>query len=126
MQEHYHSDRCSLAQHWNGKGSVSSRGFGFLECIKGNFWIGQHIPNMDGAAFEDCTVSHRERTIRYDLPFIRRVSVVRDRDPFCRAITAKSASHSRAADWASVSRTVCKSNVERLMTLSTSAVATSR
>ena len=34
-----------------------------------------------------------------------------------------SASHSRAADSTSVSSTVCRSKVERLMTLSTSAVA---
>ena len=34
-----------------------------------------------------------------------------------------SASHSRAADSTSVLSTVCSSNVERLMTLSTSAVA---
>ena len=34
-----------------------------------------------------------------------------------------SASHSRAADFTSVSSTVCRSKVERLMTLSTSAVA---
>ena len=34
-----------------------------------------------------------------------------------------SASQSRAADWTSVSSTVCRSKVERLMTLSTSAVA---
>ena len=39
---------------------------------------------------------------------------------------ARSASHSRAADAVNVSRTVCKSKVERLMTLSTSAVAVSR
>jgi hypothetical protein len=39
---------------------------------------------------------------------------------------AKSASHSRAADAVNVSSTVCKSNVERLMTLSTSAVAACR
>ena len=36
---------------------------------------------------------------------------------------AISASHSRAADAINVSSTVCKSKVERLMTLSTSAVA---
>ncbi len=34
-----------------------------------------------------------------------------------------SASHSRAADSTNVSSTVCRSKVERLMTLSTSAVA---
>jgi hypothetical protein len=39
---------------------------------------------MDGAAFKDCTACsrpgpHRERTIRYDSPFLRGVSVVRDR-----------------------------------------------
>ena len=38
-------------------------------------------------------------------------------------IAAMSASHSRAADSVSVSSTVCRSKVERLMTLSTSAVA---
>ena len=36
---------------------------------------------------------------------------------------ARSASHSRAADSTKVASTACKSNVERLMTLSTSAVA---
>ncbi len=36
---------------------------------------------------------------------------------------AMSASHRRAADSVSVSSTVCRSNVDRLMTLSTSAVA---
>ena len=43
--------------------------------------------------------------------------------PFWRADGAMSASHSRAADSTSVSSTVCRSKVERLMTLSTSAVA---
>ena len=38
-------------------------------------------------------------------------------------MSALSASHSRAADSTSVSSTVCRSKVERLMTLSTSAVA---
>ena len=38
-------------------------------------------------------------------------------------MNALSASHSRAADSTSVSSTVCRSKVERLMTLSTSAVA---
>src|SRR5262245_12830219 len=38
-------------------------------------------------------------------------------------MVARSASHSRAADSTSVSSTVCRSKVERLMTLSTSAVA---
>ena len=38
-------------------------------------------------------------------------------------MTAISASHSRAADSTSVSSTACRSKVERLMTLSTSAVA---
>ena len=38
-------------------------------------------------------------------------------------MAAMSASHSRAADSTSVSSTVCRSNVERLITLSTSAVA---
>src|SRR5262249_8756082 len=41
-------------------------------------------------------------------------------------IAALSASHSRAADWTSVSSTVWRSKVERLMTLSTSAVAVCR
>ena len=50
------------------------------------------------------------------------------RQPIVIAVPSKhdaaiSASHSRAADSASVSSTVCRSNVERLMTLSTSAVA---
>ena len=40
-----------------------------------------------------------------------------------RQMIAMSASHSRAADSVNVSNTVCRSNVERLMTLSTSAVA---
>ena len=40
-----------------------------------------------------------------------------------RVIAAISASHSCAADSASVLSTVCRSNVERLITLSTSAVA---
>ena len=38
-------------------------------------------------------------------------------------MAAMSASHSRAADSISVSSTACRSKVERLMTLSTSAVA---
>ena len=38
-------------------------------------------------------------------------------------MTTVSASQRRAADWTSVSSTACRSNVERLMTLSTSAVA---
>ena len=38
-------------------------------------------------------------------------------------MAAMSASHSRAADSTSVSSTVCRSKVERLITLSTSAVA---
>ena len=38
-------------------------------------------------------------------------------------IAAISASQRRAADWTSVSSTACRSNAERLMTLSTSAVA---
>ena len=38
-------------------------------------------------------------------------------------MAAMSASHSRAADLTSVSSTACRSNVERLITLSTSAVA---
>ena len=42
---------------------------------------------------------------------------------FGRKINALSASHSRAADCDQRSSTVCRSNVERLMTLSTSAVA---
>ena len=37
-------------------------------------------------------------------------------------IAAMSASHNRATDWTKVSSTVCRSKVERLMTLSTSAV----
>jgi hypothetical protein len=43
--------------------------------------------------------------------------------PNGRAIPAVSAWHSRAADSTSVSRTPCRSNVARLMALSTSAVA---
>src|SRR5262249_4895757 len=42
---------------------------------------------------------------------------------FSRVMLALSASQSRAADSTRVCSTVCKSNVERLMTLSTSAVA---
>ena len=38
-------------------------------------------------------------------------------------MTTVSASQRRAADWTSVSSTACRSNVERLITLSTSAVA---
>ena len=43
--------------------------------------------------------------------------------PSARVIVALSASHSRAADSTSVLSTACRSKVERLMTLSTSAVA---
>ncbi len=43
--------------------------------------------------------------------------------PSRRKMKAVSASHSRAADSTSVSSTGCRSKVERLMTLSTSAVA---
>ena len=53
------------------------------------------------------------------------VGLARDRTgrPFWRVIVPWSASHSRAADSTSVCSTVCRSKVERLMTLSTSAVA---
>ena len=43
--------------------------------------------------------------------------------PLRRAIPAMSAPHNRAADSTSVSSTICRSKVERLMTLSTLAVA---
>src|SRR5712671_6571597 len=43
--------------------------------------------------------------------------------PFCRVMVALSASHSRAADSTNVWSTDLRSKVERLMTLSTSAVA---
>src|SRR5262249_22955115 len=46
--------------------------------------------------------------------------------PCCRAIVALSASQSWAADSTSVWSTACRSKVERLMTLSTSAVAVCR
>ena len=42
---------------------------------------------------------------------------------FGRQIFARSASHERATDLTRVSSTVCRSKVERLITLSTSAVA---
>jgi hypothetical protein len=42
---------------------------------------------------------------------------------FCRVMVAISASQSRAADAVSVSRMLCRSKVDRLITLSTSAVA---
>jgi hypothetical protein len=47
----------------------------------------------------------------------------RHTSPLCLAIPAISASHSRAADSTRVSSTDCRSNVDRLMTFRTSAVA---
>src|ERR1700726_973725 len=48
---------------------------------------------------------------------------MRKTSPTCLFMEAKSASQRRAADSTRVSSTVCRSKVERLMTLSTSAVA---
>ena len=88
---------------------------------------------MDGLAFEHGSPGDRTRArLSNVVPFMnsgagRRKSVAAPRDrscrPRCGPIATISASHSRAADFDHVSSTVCRSKVERLMTLSTSAVA---
>ena len=66
-----------------------------------------------GNALDEVKISSRKPVAR---------GVIKRRS-FSRAIAAISASHSRAADSVSVLSTGCRSNVERLITFSTSAVA---
>jgi hypothetical protein len=92
------------------------------------FRVGQHIGNVNDLAFEqgpapDFGLDREGHDIFHELGGKPYVSARMNTPPICRAIVALSASQSRAADSTSVCSTALRSKVERLMTLSTSAVA---
>ena len=96
------------------------------------FRVGQHVRDLNGLLLEQRPADRAAapRLERYCLAVFHPVDgkivvgcVVEMSVSPCRATVAISASQSRAADSVSVSSTVCRSKVERLMTLSTSAVA---
>ena len=124
------ANRDALAQHWNAEDcAVIAQS---LRLDQGIFRISHYVGDMNDPAFEQRAPDAEPRSaligISSDIihEFARvAVGLRHDRTTpsFSRVMVALSASQSRAADSTSVCSTVCKSNVERLMTLSTSAVA---
>src|SRR5262249_47940564 len=122
------TDRRPLAQHRNAEHGADAADL--YRVPEGEFRVGEHVVNMDDLAFFDGSSdqrpsSGRNRVSRHEGRMLGRLAVVGDllECAAMLAMVARSASHNLAADSTSVSSTVCRSNVERLMTLSTSAVA---
>jgi len=96
------------------------------------FRIGQNVRDVNGSAFQNGSPGNRpavELIHRKSLPVLAisrwkpENAITSKRSSLTRDMFALSARQSRAADSTSVSSTACRSKVERLMTLSTSAVA---
>ena len=123
------ADRTALAQQWDAEHcAVATERCARQWSYSGSARHPECVSTLHSSALDRDSASSRGMGVVaiFSMRAVGGIPVAR-RDAIEVAITREmsfcSASHSRAADWTRVSSTVCRSNVERLITLSTSAVA---
>src|SRR6516165_3130221 len=126
--DHHDAEQLVALEYGNSKDG--SDRFGIFRSV-GVIRIGLHVVNVNRSALEcgasgSAMAAGSDRVLCHPLPELGRCvrdATIRNNSPSKRKMKARSASQSLTELSATVSKTGCKSNAERLMTLSTSAVA---
>ena len=127
-RQNQNTNRDAFAEQWNTDHGAVSSGLQNIRHVV--FWIKRRVIDVNRSTLEQSATgagispgldgNSLERSLVRDCP---NIAAILNTSPSGRNRDAVSASHNLHADSVSVSSTFCKSNAERLMTLSTSAVA---